>query len=42
MSEWVSGAYGLHVLHRADTPPGPAARWLIERFAGQASAAGQA
>jgi DNA-binding transcriptional LysR family regulator len=25
-------AYALHAFHRADTPPGPAARWLIERF----------
>jgi DNA-binding transcriptional LysR family regulator len=38
LTEWAGGDYGLHVLHRADTPPGPAARWLIERFAEQAPA----
>ena len=29
------GVYPLKVLHRIDSPPGPAARWLIERFKGQ-------
>lgn len=29
------GIYPLKVLHRIDTPPGPAAHWLIERFKGQ-------
>lgn len=29
------GIYPLKVLHRIDSPPGPAARWLIERFKGQ-------
>lgn len=24
--------YALHAFHRADTPPGPAASWMIERF----------
>src|SRR5690606_33895159 len=25
-------AYKLHAFYRADSPPGPAGRWLIERF----------
>ncbi len=29
--------YGLDAIYRADTPPGPAATWLIERFRGQRS-----
>ena len=29
------GIYPLKVLHRIDSPPGPAAHWLIERFKGQ-------
>ena len=29
------GIYPLKVLHRIDSPPGPAAQWLIERFKGQ-------
>ncbi len=32
--EWSEGIYPLKVLHRTDTPPGPAAQWLIERFKG--------
>jgi DNA-binding transcriptional LysR family regulator len=30
------GAYRLQAIYRTDTPPGPAASWLIERFQGQA------
>ena len=29
------GVYPLKVLHRIDSPPGPAAQWLIERFKSQ-------
>ena len=29
--------YALDAIYRADTPPGPAATWLIERFRGQRS-----
>lgn len=29
--------YALEAVYRADTPPGPAATWLIERFRGQRS-----
>lgn len=30
--------YPLDAIHRRDTPPGPAATWLIERFRGHAAA----
>ena len=26
-------AYAFHTVYRADTPPGPAASWLMERLA---------
>jgi DNA-binding transcriptional LysR family regulator len=29
------GAYRLHAAYRTDSPPGPAAQWLIERFRSQ-------
>ena len=32
--------YALDAIYRADTPPGPAATWLIERFRGQGSERG--
>jgi DNA-binding transcriptional LysR family regulator len=31
-----SGAYAFRAMYRTDTPPGPAAAWLIQRFADQA------
>jgi len=36
LPEWPSVGYPFHLIHRTDTPPGPAARWLIDRFAAQA------
>jgi DNA-binding transcriptional LysR family regulator len=33
------GVYSLEAIYRTDTPPGPAASWLIERFKQQASEA---
>ena len=30
-----SGAYAFQAMYRTDTPPGPAAAWLIQRFADQ-------
>jgi DNA-binding transcriptional LysR family regulator len=30
-----SGAYSFQAMYRTDTPPGPAAAWLIQRFADQ-------
>lgn len=35
LPDWPAHRYPFHLFHRADTPPGPAARWLIERFMGQ-------
>jgi len=36
LPDWRPGLYAFQMTYRTDTPPGPAARWLIERFAGQA------
>lgn len=36
--EYESGNYTFDVIYRTDLPPGPAARWLIERFVQQRSA----
>ncbi len=30
--DWRGGEYLMQVVHKADTPPGPAGRWLIERL----------
>ncbi|WP_026595396.1 LysR family transcriptional regulator [Methyloferula stellata] len=35
--EWRGGAYVFQAIHRTDTPPGPAAAWLIKRFSGQSA-----
>jgi DNA-binding transcriptional LysR family regulator len=37
LPEWGSGFYTLRAIHRTDTPPGPAAAWMIKRFSEQAS-----
>jgi DNA-binding transcriptional LysR family regulator len=37
---WKGADYALQVIYRTAVPPGPAARWLIERFASQAGKAG--
>ena len=29
---WRGGEYDLQAVHKVDTPPGPARRWLIERL----------
>jgi DNA-binding transcriptional LysR family regulator len=34
--EWDGGFYDLQAIYRADSPPKPAAAWLIEHFASQA------
>jgi DNA-binding transcriptional LysR family regulator len=31
------GVYAFQAMYRTDTPPGPAAGWLIQRFADQAA-----
>jgi len=38
LPESIGGDYALAAIYRADTPPGPAASWLIRRFEGQARA----
>lgn len=38
LPEYQSGKYTFDVIYRTDLPPGPAARWLIERFMQQAAA----
>jgi hypothetical protein len=30
---WDNAQYRFHTTHRRDTPPGPAASWLMERLA---------
>jgi DNA-binding transcriptional LysR family regulator len=35
LPEAKSGAYAFQAMYRTDTPPGPAAAWLIQRFADQ-------
>ena len=35
LPEWLGGFYALHAIHRTDTPPGPAAGWLIRHFSEQ-------
>ena len=35
LPEWLGGFYALHAIHRTDTPPGPAAGWLIRHFSRQ-------
>jgi DNA-binding transcriptional LysR family regulator len=32
LRDWRGGEYLMKVVHKADTPPGPAGRWLIERL----------
>jgi DNA-binding transcriptional LysR family regulator len=36
LPDWPAVTYKLDAIHRTDTPPGPAAKWLIERFVAQA------
>jgi DNA-binding transcriptional LysR family regulator len=35
LPDWRTVTYELSAIYRTDTPPGPAAKWLIERFASQ-------
>jgi DNA-binding transcriptional LysR family regulator len=32
LRDWRGGDYNLQAVHKVDTPPGPAGRWLIERL----------
>jgi DNA-binding transcriptional LysR family regulator len=40
LGDWRGGEYPLHVMHKVDTPPGPAGRWLIERLLASSAGAG--
>ncbi|MBK5548845.1 MULTISPECIES: LysR family transcriptional regulator [unclassified Pseudomonas] len=35
LSEYSSGIYAFDVIYRTDQPPGPAAKWLVDRFVQQ-------
>lgn len=35
LADWSGADYRLSIVHRVADPPGPAARWLIDRFAAQ-------
>ena len=37
LSEWSGGFYAFHAIYRTDTPPGPAAAWMIWHFSQQAA-----
>jgi len=37
LPDCIGGDYAFDVIYRTDTPPGPAAKWLIERFRTQAA-----
>lgn len=37
LSEWSGGFYAFHAIYRTDTPPGPAAAWIIRHFSHQAT-----
>jgi DNA-binding transcriptional LysR family regulator len=32
LRDWRGGEYAMQVMHKTETPPGPAGRWLIERL----------
>lgn len=32
LADWRGGEYTMQAVHMADTPPGPAGRWVIERL----------
>ncbi len=37
LPEWSAGIYAMQAIYRTDAPPGPAASWLIQRFASQSA-----
>ena len=39
LPDWRGGEYTMQAIHKTDTPPGPAGRWLIERLAALSDAA---
>jgi DNA-binding transcriptional LysR family regulator len=40
LCDWRGGVYPMQVVHKIETPPGPAGRWLIERLGALSSGAG--
>jgi DNA-binding transcriptional LysR family regulator len=40
LPDWRGGIYPMQVVHKVETPPGPAGRWLIERLVAISSGAG--
>ena len=32
LRDWRGGEYSMQVVHKIESPPGPAGRWLIERL----------
>ena len=40
LPDWRGGEYTMQAIHKIDTPPGPAGRWLIERLVKLSDAAG--
>jgi DNA-binding transcriptional LysR family regulator len=32
LPDWRGGGYEMQVVHKTETPPGPAGRWLIKRL----------
>jgi len=32
LPDWRGGTFTMHLLHAAGAPPGPAGRWLMQRF----------
>jgi DNA-binding transcriptional LysR family regulator len=32
LPDWRGGEYTMQAIHKTDTPPGPAGRWLIDRL----------
>ena len=39
LSDWRGGTFTTHLLHAAGAPPGPAGRWLMQRFIDRAGRA---
>ncbi|MDF2119504.1 LysR family transcriptional regulator [Roseiarcaceae bacterium H3SJ34-1] len=37
LPEWSGSVYAMQAIHRTDTPPGPAAAWMIRHFSNQAA-----
>ena len=40
LPDWRGGVYPMQVVHKIETPPGPAGRWLIDRLVALSAGAG--